>query len=160
MTTLSEILAEKDALMHKIALAKCDDATAFGDVTSADFRGTIERAGAAIQKAGESPEQARVRFLKTDAGRSVLQASRQSAGPDHRAAEPPESMGSDPARRGPASKEIHDKAQTLLLNEAGSRSAAGIDPMTRAGLLASAKTRIRRAHPDLAAAESREQRGA
>jgi hypothetical protein len=154
MATLSEVLAEKDALMHKIALAKCDDATAFGDVSAADFRDTIERSGDAIRKAGESPEQARVRFMKSAAGRTMLAAARSATGPDYRATPPAAAMRSDPAKAGPASQKIHDLAAAMVMNES---HGGPTSPVMRAAAHANARSRIRRQFPEMAATEAIEQ---
>jgi hypothetical protein len=163
MTTLEDVIKERDAVLVDVAKHYTSEAglAAFPDLTAADFTEAAKRLALADRRASESPEQAFVRCLKTtDTGRALRQAALWAPGPDHRATPPATPLQSDPAKAGPASQRIHDLAQTLLLNEAGSRSAGPINPLTRAGMLASAKTRIRAMHPAIANAEALEQRGA
>jgi hypothetical protein len=151
-----EGMAKRDDVLVQVAKAVCEGAAGFGDITAANYYDVIKRGAEAGRQAGETPEQARTRYMKTGPGRMLRQASLVSAGPDHRTS-PPTPIPPDPGRAGPASKEIHDRAAALVLNE--SRGGA-INAVTRAGRLASARTRIRAEFPELASAEALEQKGA
>jgi hypothetical protein len=140
-----------DTLVRVAKMISEGHADAFSDVRADQFYDAIKRGGEAIRQDGESAESARVRFMKSEGGKLLLAASRRSAGSDHR---PTPAAPATPTR-GPAGQKIADLASSLVLSES---KGGAITPTEREARHAAARTRVRRMHPDIAAAESAEEK--